>query len=57
MEKTTKEDLRDRVILVFLFPFSNSYGLKPNDCNKKNDVLTLFLGFFYILVIFIWISF
>ena len=46
MEKTTEEDLRDRVILVFVFPFSNSYRLKPNDCNKKNDVLTLFLGFF-----------
>ena len=30
---------------------------KPNDCNEHNDILTLFLGFCCILVIFIWISF
>ena len=53
----TQEDSRDRVILVLVFFFSNSYGLKPNDCNDQNDVLTLFLGFFYTLVIFIWICF
>ena len=28
MEKTTKEDLRDHVILVLVFSFSNSYLLK-----------------------------
>ena len=28
MEKTTEEDSRDRVIPVFVFPFSNSYRLK-----------------------------
>ena len=57
MEHTTEVNSRDRVILVFVFPFSNSYLFKQNDCNEHNDVLTLFLGFFFILVIFIWISF
>ena len=56
-EKTKMGDSLDRVILVFVFPFSNSYLLKPNDCNKENDVQTLFLGFCFILVIFIWINF
>ena len=57
MEKTTQEDSRDHVILVLVFSFSNSYGLKPNNCNDQNDVLTLFLGFCCTLFIFIWISF
>ena len=56
-EKTTQEDLRDRVILILVFSFSNSYWLKPNDCNDQNDVITLFLGFYCTLVIFKWIIF